>query len=174
MSAPMPQTTELAQTLLGSGLTIAVAESLTGGLLTAELAKVPGISASLQGGIVAYQTPLKHELLGVDADVLAREGAVSAACALAMAHGVRRALRLDGREPDIGVATTGVAGPAEQEGKPAGLVFVGIASIFGEQTVRLDFASLIDETDALGSRDRVRTAAVEAAVFNVAEHLVRS
>ena len=171
MSAPLPQTTDLARTLLEAGLTIAVAESLTGGLLTAELTKVPGISASLQGGVVAYQTALKHRLLGVDDELLAREGAVSPETAIAMARGVRRALALDEREPDIGVSTTGVAGPSAQEGKPVGLVFVGVSSIFGEHVARLDFANLVDPADASASRDRVRAAAVEAAVFNVAEHL---
>lgn len=171
MSAPMPQTTELAEILLAAGLTISVAESLTGGLLTAELAKVPGISASLQAGIVAYQTELKHKLLDVDSDLLAREGAVSAEAALAMARGVRRVTRIDRRDPDIGVSTTGVAGPSQQEGKPAGLVYVGIDSIFGDHVVRLDFSNLVDPADVLGSRERVRTATVEAAIFNVAEHL---
>lgn len=174
MIAPLPQTSELAQVLLEAGLTIAVAESLTSGLLTAELARVPGISAVLQGGIVAYQTPLKHSLLGVDADVLARDGAVSAATALAMAKGVRRSLALDGVQPDIGVATTGVAGPAEQEGKPAGLVFVGIDSVFGEHVVQLNFANLVDVSDGVGSRERVRTATVEAAIFNVTEFLAQA
>lgn len=173
MSEPMPQTLELAATLLEAGLTIAVAESLTGGKLTAELARVPGISASLYGGVVAYQTSLKRDLLDVDARVLAVEGAVSSATALAMAAGVRRALRVDGAEPDIGVATTGVAGPAPQEGKPAGLVFVGIDSVFGQHVVELDFSSLVDERDPVASRERVRTATVEAAVFNVTELLAR-
>ncbi|GGA74428.1 hypothetical protein GCM10011490_26410 [Pseudoclavibacter endophyticus] len=172
MSAPLPQTIELATVLLDAELTIAVAESLTGGLLTGELAKVPGISASLQGGIVAYQTELKHRLLGVPESVLERFGAVSPETALAMAKGVREATSRDGGSPDIGVATTGVAGPDAQDGKAAGLVFIGIDSIFGEQVIRLDFSRLVDVADALASRDRVRTATVEAAVYNVAEHLV--
>lgn len=173
MSTPMPQTLELASTLLEAGLTIAVAESLTGGLLTAELARVPGISASLAGGIVAYQTPLKRTLLGVDARLLAVEGAVSAGTAVAMAAGARRAMTIDGTVPDLGVATTGVAGPASQEGKPAGTVFVGIDSIFGAHVAQLDFSSLVDASDPVESRDRIRNATVEAAIFNVTELLAR-
>ncbi|MGO2112431.1 MAG: CinA family protein [Pseudoclavibacter sp.] len=171
MTAPMPQTIELADVLLEAGLTIAVAESLTGGMLTAELAKVPGISGTLQAGIVAYQTPLKHQLLGVPEWILEQHGAVSAETAAAMAKGIRSATKSGGASPDIGVSTTGVAGPDWQEGKPAGLVFVGIESIFGERVVKLDFARLIDGADPVGSRDRIRTATVEAAIFNVAEHL---
>lgn len=173
MSAPLPQTTELATLLLEAELTIAFAESLTGGLLTAELAKIPGISASLQGGVVAYQTELKHRMLGVDDDLLAREGAVSPETALAMAKAVRRAARTGDEDVDIGVSTTGVAGPAAQEGKPAGLVFVGIDSIFGEGVVKLDFSNLVDAADPLTSREHIRTATVEAAVFNVTEHLAK-
>lgn len=173
MNDLMPQTEELTAVLLRAELTIAVAESLTGGLLTGELARVPGISASLQGGIVAYQTDLKHRLLGVDKDVLAREGAVSAETALLMARGARKAMKQGRRKIDIGVSTTGVAGPAMQEGKPAGLVYVGIDSIFGDEVITLDFAGLIDPADAVNSRDRVRRATVEAAIFNVTEHLAK-
>lgn len=173
MNDPMPQTTELAAVLLRAELTIAIAESLTGGLLTAELTRVPGISASLQGGIVAYQTELKRRLLGVDKDMLAREGAVSADTARAMARGARKVMKQGRLKIDIGVATTGVAGPAMQEGKPAGLVYIGIDSIFGDEVIELDFSGLIDPADAVGSRDRVRRATVEAAVFNVTEHLAK-
>lgn len=109
------------------GLTIAVAESLTGGLVTAELVAVPGASAVLVGGVVAYDTALKHSVIGVDADLLAEHGAVDADVASQMADRVRRALAVDGRAADIGLATTGVAGPEPQDGKPVGLVYVGIA-----------------------------------------------
>lgn len=170
-NAPLPQTQELAATLLQAGLTIAVAESLTGGAVVAELASIPGISASLAGGIVAYQTPLKAQLLGVDADLLATHGAVSGETALAMAAGARTVMTVGETVPDIGVATTGVAGPSAQEGKPVGLVFVGIDSLFGSHVVELDFSSLVVAGDDAGSRNRIRQAAVEAAVFNVSEHL---
>lgn len=167
----LPQTAELAEVLLEARLTIAVAESLTGGLLTGELASVPGISAVLQGGIVAYQTPFKHHLLGVDSSLLEREGPVAAATAIAMAQGVRRAFKQQRRLPDLGVSTTGVAGPGWQDGKAPGTVFVGIDSVFGRQSIQLDFSTLFDPADPVLSRQRIRQAAVEAAIFNVAEHL---
>jgi nicotinamide-nucleotide amidase len=114
-------------TLKRSGFTIAVAESLTGGLLTAALTSVPGASAVVVGGVVAYNTELKRLILGVDATLLAREGAVHADVAAQMAANVRGALAVGGRPADVGIATTGVAGPEPQDGKAVGTVFVGFA-----------------------------------------------
>ncbi|MGD8193892.1 CinA family protein [Herbiconiux sp. P18] len=108
-------------------LTIGVAESLTGGLLTAALVEVPGASAVLRGGVVAYDTAVKHSLLQVDAEVLAAHGPVHPDVAMQMAVGVRRALAVDGVEPGVGIATTGVAGPGPQDGHPAGTAFIGLA-----------------------------------------------
>jgi len=112
------------------GLTIGVAESLTGGLLVAELIRTPGASAAVVGGVVAYDTAIKHSLLGVDAALLAARGAVDAEVARQMADGVRSALAVDGRPTDIGISTTGVAGPDPQDGQPVGTVFLGFA--FGD------------------------------------------
>jgi nicotinamide-nucleotide amidase len=114
--------------LLERHLTIAVAESLTGGLLVAELVSVPGASAVVRGGVVAYATPLKHTLLGVDADLLAANGPVDPEVALQMAAGARTRLVVDGEPADIGIATTGVAGPNQQDGHPVGEVWLGLAS----------------------------------------------
>jgi nicotinamide-nucleotide amidase len=102
--------------------TCATAESLTGGALGAALTDVPGASAVYRGGVVAYATHLKERLLGVPVDHLAAHGAVDARTAVLMAQGVRAQLGAD-----YGVATTGVAGPDEQEGKPPGTVFVATA-----------------------------------------------
>lgn len=113
---------EVVTTLTARGLTLATAESLTGGLLAARVVDVPGASAVLRGGVVAYATDLKHRLLGVDADLLAARGAVDADVAAAMARGVRERLGAD-----VGVATTGVAGPDPQDGHPAGTVFVAVS-----------------------------------------------
>ncbi|MFT4082315.1 MAG: CinA family protein [Nocardioides sp.] len=112
--------------------TIATAESLTGGQLAAALTSVPGASTSYLGGVVTYATRLKQDLLGVPDEVVATVGVVSAECAEAMADGVRR---LTGATH--AVATTGVAGPDAQEGKPAGTVYVGLASPGGTRAVRL-------------------------------------
>jgi nicotinamide-nucleotide amidase len=108
-------------------LTVAVAESLTGGLLVAELISVPGASAVVRGGVVAYETALKHSLLGVDASLLAAHGPVHPDVARAMALGVREKLAVAGIPASIGLSTTGVAGPDPQDGQPVGTVFVGIA-----------------------------------------------
>jgi len=105
------------------GLTLAVAESHTGGMLSSFLVDEPGVSAVLVGGVVAYTADMKHELLGVPKTVLKREGTVSAETALRMARGVRRRL-----QADVGLATTGVAGPdSDERGTPSGRGFIALA-----------------------------------------------
>ncbi|WP_149180267.1 CinA family protein [Streptomyces sp. TRM49041] len=106
--------------------TLAVAESLTGGLVAAELTSVPGASRSFRGSVTAYATALKRQLLGVDGDLLERRGAVDAEVALQMARGVRSRLGAE-----WGVATTGVAGPEAQDGQPVGTVFVAVCGPVG-------------------------------------------
>ncbi|MFJ3786738.1 CinA family protein [Streptomyces sp. NPDC090093] len=108
------------------GQTLAVAESLTGGLVAAELTGVPGASASFRGSVTAYATALKHELLGVDEALLAERGAVDPEVASQMAAGVRARLGAD-----WGIATTGVAGPDPQDGEPVGTVYVAVAGPAG-------------------------------------------
>lgn len=115
------------------GWTIGVAESLTGGLVTAALVSVPGASRVLRGGVVAYATDLKAGLLGVDADLLAERGAVDEAVAAQMAAGVREATGAD-----VGLATTGVAGPEPQDGHAAGVVFVAVSTPAASEVYRLD------------------------------------
>jgi nicotinamide-nucleotide amidase len=119
------------------GLTVGVAESLTGGLLVAELISVPGASAVVRGGIVAYNTALKQTLLGVDAVLLSEHGAVHPDVAAQMAEGIRIATAVDGSSADIGISTTGVAGPEPQDGHPVGTVFVGVATEKGTSVVAL-------------------------------------
>jgi nicotinamide-nucleotide amidase len=142
--------------------TLAVAESLTGGLLTDAFVQVPGASAVLLGGVVAYATPVKHSVLGVDAELLHRRGAVDPEVARQMADGVRRAVAVDGRAADVGVATTGVAGPAAQDGNAPGTVWVGVA--IGGRVVALG-ASLS------GDRAAVRSGAVALALQALVEAL---
>jgi nicotinamide-nucleotide amidase len=108
--------------LTGRGLTIAVAESLTGGLLVAELIGVPGASVVVRGGVVAYATELKAQLLGVDEALLAASGPIDPEVARQMAAGVRERLGAD-----IGIATTGAAGPDPQDGHAPGEVWLGFA-----------------------------------------------
>lgn len=103
---PAESAREALRLLVGRAATLAVAESLTGGLVAAELAAVPGASRAFRGSVTAYATELKHEILGVDAALLAERGAVDPDVARGMAEGVRHRLGAD-----WGVATTGVAGP---------------------------------------------------------------
>lgn len=112
------------------GETLAVAESLTGGLVAAELTAVPGASKSFRGSVTAYATTLKKELLGVDGTLLAERGAVDPEVARQMAAGIRVALGAD-----WGLATTGVAGPEGQDGQPVGTVFVAVAGPVGKGKV---------------------------------------
>lgn len=108
--------------LRAGGSTIATAESLTGGRLAVALTDVPGASETYLGGVVSYATEIKASVLDVDEGVIERHGVVSPECAKAMASGVRAVMGAT-----YGISTTGVAGPADQEGKPPGTVFVGIA-----------------------------------------------
>lgn len=126
-----PSSHELAERVVAEltkrGMTIAVAESLTGGLVVAELVSVPGASAVVRGGVVAYATELKSTLLGVDAELLAERSPIDPEVARQMAEGVRWRLGRDGAPADIGLATTGVAGPEPQDGHPVGEVWLGLA-----------------------------------------------
>jgi len=120
------------QALRERGLTVAVAESLTGGLVVADLVSIPGASAVVRGGIVAYATDLKATLLGVDADVLAAGGPIQSLVAEQMAEGVRQKLGAD-----VGLATTGVAGPDPQDGHPPGEVWIAVALSAGVDSERV-------------------------------------
>ena len=111
---------------LETGRTVAAAESLTAGMVSAVIADTAGSSGMLQGGVVAYQNSVKVDVLGVPEELLAAAGSVDGAVAAAMADGARTALRAD-----IGIATTGVAGPEEHDGKAVGTVFIGIATAAG-------------------------------------------
>ena len=149
----MPDTVgdEIIALLIERHWSIAVAESLTGGLLVAELIRTPGASAVVRGGIVAYDTRIKHTLLGVDAQLLAAHGAVHQDVAAQMAAGVRVALAVDGEPAHIGLSTTGVAGPEPQDGQPVGTVYLGFAVGTEVLTTRLSLS---------GSREGIRSATV--------------
>jgi nicotinamide-nucleotide amidase len=147
-----PMEAVVGRLLLERGLTVAVAESLTGGLVASRMVSVPGSSGWFRGGVVAYDSQVKFDLLGVP------EGpVVSETAAMAMADGVRRILGAD-----VGLATTGVAGPTEQEGHPPGTVWLGVA--------------LGDDVDAVqvrlpGDRDRIRQMTVISLVDRLRRRL---
>jgi PncC family amidohydrolase len=127
--------------------TVAVSESLTGGLVAAALTDIPGASASFRGGVVAYATELKARLLGVDSGLLARHGAVHPRVAAAMATGVRTRLGAT-----FGLATTGVAGPEPQDGQPVGTVHIAVSA--ADDTV-------VRTIGLVGDRDQIRKLTVE-------------
>jgi nicotinamide-nucleotide amidase len=138
--------------LAGSGRTVAVAESLTGGLVLAALTDVPGASRVVRGGVVAYATDVKADLAGVAPELLARVGAVHPDVARALAEGVR-----DRLGATYGVGTTGVAGPDQQDGRPVGEVHVAVAGPDGTVVRTL-------RPGGHGDRAEVRRAAVAAAL----------
>ncbi|MFD0856081.1 CinA family protein, partial [Actinomadura adrarensis] len=110
--------------------TVATAESLTGGLIGAELTRMPGSSATYAGGMVTYATALKRDMLGVPSALLEEHGAVHPEVAEVMATGVRERLGAT-----YGVAVTGVAGPEPQDGRPVGTIFVAVATPTGKPRV---------------------------------------
>lgn len=113
--------TRLVAALVGSGRTLATGESLTAGLVTDALARVPGASVVLRGGVTAYWVEAKTSLLGVPLETIERCGVVSSEVAVAMARGAARAFGAE-----VGVGTTGVAGPGAADGHPAGTAFVAV------------------------------------------------
>lgn len=141
------------------GLTVGIAESLTGGMVCSQFVTVPGASSVLRGAVVSYATEVKRDVLGVDAGVLAEFGTVDSQVAVEMADGVRTVLAAD-----VGLATTGVAGPGPAEGKESGTVYIAVTGKWGwnwkklrlpgdRQQVREQAASAVCELllDCLGS-----------------------
>ncbi len=141
---------QIVEQLTARGQTVAVAESLTGGLVAAALTSVPGASVVVRGAVVAYATDLKATLLGVPADLLSRDGPVDPAVAAAMAAGVRERLGAS-----YGVSTTGVAGPGPADGRPQGTVFIAVDGPSGAAGSGLRLA---------GGRQEVREATVRFAL----------
>lgn len=139
------------------GLTIATGESLTAGMVAAALASVPGASIVLRGGVVSYHRDVKAALLGVEPELLERAGAVDAEVARQMALGAR-----DSCGADIGVSTTGVAGPEPHDGKAVGTVFISVVAVS---------VNLVREYRFRGSRSQIREASCSAAVILLTEAL---
>ncbi|HEV2810928.1 MAG TPA: competence/damage-inducible protein A [Acidimicrobiales bacterium] len=135
--------------LQAGGLTLGMAESMTGGLIASRCTEVPGSSSWFQGSIVSYASKVKFDLLGVpEGPVVSEEAATS------MAEGARRAL-----EADVGLSVTGVAGPSEQDGQPVGTVFVGLALGEGTEVEHLRLAgdrTVIRQLAAISALDLLR------------------
>ena len=133
------------------GVTVATAESCTGGLVAGRITSVPGASEVFVGGVVSYANAVKRDVLGVPQEVLDRVGAVSAECAEAMARGVRARLKAG-----VAVSVTGIAGPdGGTPQKPVGLVYLGVATAAGVRTECLRLS---------GDREAIRRQAVERAL----------
>ncbi|MBN1171115.1 MAG: CinA family protein [Micromonosporaceae bacterium] len=146
--------------LSSRGETLAAAESLTGGLLSATLVDVPGASQVFRGALIVYATDLKASLAGVPEDLLARVGPVDGDVAAALASGAR-----DRCGADWGVATTGVAGPSPQDGHPVGLVWMAVAGASGIVTRQLALE---------GDRARIRAETVRAALSLLLDVIVNT
>jgi len=143
---------EIGQLLTEHTLTLAAAESCTGGLVGHRLTNVPGSSAYFLGGIIAYADDAKERLLGVHPNTLSEHGAVSEATVREMARGVRRAFGAD-----LGVAVTGIAGPGGgMPGKPVGLVWIALSARDAELA-----RSFVWDGDRLSNKERSAQAALE-------------
>lgn len=151
----MPDLVRLVAAAVAKNITVATAESLTAGLVAATIAEVPGASGMLQGGVIAYQNSVKEKLLGVSAALLVDRGAVDAEVACQMALGACAAAGAR-----LGISTTGVAGPEPHQGKPVGLVHVGVA---------LDGVASSREFRFDGDRAAIRNQAADAALTLLAE-----
>jgi PncC family amidohydrolase len=144
--------------LVQHGLTLAVAESCTGGLVSHRITNIPGSSDYFLGGVTAYANQAKVSLLGVSVETLELHGAVSAETVLQMARGVQLALGAD-----IGISTSGIAGPTGgTPEKPVGTVWIGFSSPDGEEARHFVFQ---------GDRLRVKEQAAEAALQLLVDHL---
>lgn len=142
---------EVLEALRAAGMTLAAAESLTGGGIGAALTAVPGASDVFKGGVVSYVDEVKEKLLGVSREILENYGAVSAQTAGAMASGVRELLGAD-----VAVSVTGLAGPGGDEfGHSVGTVFIGFSGLN---------KSLVREFRFVGNREEVRSQTVFAAL----------
>jgi PncC family amidohydrolase len=140
-------------------LSLALAESCTGGLIAERITRIPGASVCFKGGVVSYANEVKQALLGVSPAILDIEGAVSETCAQAMADGARRAC-----QSDIGLSVTGIAGPGgATPTKPVGLVFIGVATSKAISAKKFLFS---------GDRASIRQQAADAALQLALENAI--
>jgi len=149
---------DIGQLLIENNLTVATGESCTGGLLGHYLTGVSGSSAYFLGGVIAYSNRIKEQMLGVQSQTLLQHGAVSEETACEMAEGIQRKF-----ESDIGLSTTGIAGPTGgTPTKPVGLVWIGISTKTTTQAFECHFK---------GSRNEVKTGTVKEILTRLLDHL---
>ena len=140
----------LVASAIAADITVATAESLTGGMVAATITQVPGSSGMFQGGTIAYQNSVKERLLGVSASLLETQGAVDPQVACAMALGACAAAGAR-----VGISTTGVAGPEPHQGKDVGHVYIGVALDGEPKSYEYHFA---------GDREMIRMQATQEAI----------
>jgi nicotinamide-nucleotide amidase len=143
-----------------NGLTIACAESLTGGKFQEQFTSIPGAGDLLKGGVVCYSNAVKTSLLDVKPNTIEQAGSVSEECASELSVNVAKKLN-----SNIGISFTGVAGPSELEGKPVGTVFIGIF-IKGKEPI-------VEKLELAGNREAVRTRAVKYGCYYLIKHLTQ-
>jgi len=149
---------DIGQLLIENNLTVATAESCTGGLLGHYLTGVSGSSAYFLGGVIAYSNRIKEQMLGVQSQTLLQHGAVSEETACEMAEGIQRKF-----EADIGLSTTGIVGPTGgTPTKPVGLVWIGTSTKTTTQAFECHFK---------GSRNEVKTGTVKEILTRLLDHL---
>lgn len=150
---------QLAKLLTDKNLTVAFAESCTGGLASSLITDIPGSSVYLKGSVVSYTNEVKHKILGVKSETLDKFGAVSKETAKEMAVGVKHLM-----QTDFGISITGNAGPGRSEDKPVGLVYVAVSS---------PNAIVEEELNLVGSRTEIKSQAamkaIELLYKNIAE-----
>ena len=146
---------ELVEKLKQSNLNLSSAESLTGGLFASTITSIPGVSSIFKGGAVTYWNEIKHDVLGVSNEIINTYGVVSSECAAEMARGVKKIY-----SSNVAISFTGNAGPSSMEGKPVGLVYIGVAI---EKTV-FTFEYMFD-----GDRNEIRSKCVEVAIKKLKE-----
>jgi len=157
MATPPSIEEEVGSYFIQAGMTLAAAESCTGGLIAHRLTNVSGASAYFLGAVIAYHNSVKHALLGVPEEVLAAHGAVSEETARGMAEGVRRLIG-----STYGVAVTGIAGPGGGSAeKPVGLVYIAVARGNGTTVIRRQFP---------GTRGEIKSQTAEAALNLLLEY----
>lgn len=152
-----PTAARLIDALLRRRWKLAVAESLTGGMVGRLVTTVPGAGDVFRGGIISYMDEVKRDLLGVDSDLLRERGAVTAECARQMARGA-----LERFGADLAVATTGFAGPTAPEGMPVGLVFVGVATRGHDEAHEFRFDGSREDIRRQSSAEALRLACERA------------
>lgn len=158
MSIEFTLEAEIGDLLMQHGLSLAIAESATGGLISARIVNIAGSSAYFKGAVVAYDNSVKQSVLSVPAETLARHGAVSEETAREMAEGVRKLMAAD-----VAVSDTGIAGPTGgTPTKPVGLFYLGLAAAEGTRAQEYFFS---------GNRAEIRQKAAERTLLMLRDYL---